>query len=151
MDRLSKKSDGASTRSGGGRENDDDVEIRPVRRRDAVEAGLDYWIDEGDLVREKERKIALKNRKVRVLQKLFLLLLENSWHLILILAVNGGSHLERKIEKGGRGTIHAKLDRNILGLYCHPVGDRDEISRIAANTSDTHPRFMMKCVANVQV
>ena len=42
---------------------DDDVEIRPVRRRDAVEAGMDYWIDEGDLERERRRRIASKNRK----------------------------------------------------------------------------------------
>ena len=44
-----------------------EVEIRPVRRRDAVEAGLDYWIDEGDLERERERRIAIKNRKVCML------------------------------------------------------------------------------------
>ena len=41
-----------------------DIEVRPVRRRDRVEAGLDYWIDESDLKRDKEKRIALKNRKV---------------------------------------------------------------------------------------
>lgn len=44
-------------------EEEDEVEIRPMRRRDAVEAGLDYWIDEGELMRERQRKIAEKNRK----------------------------------------------------------------------------------------
>ncbi len=42
----------------------DEVEIRPIRRRDAVEAGLDYWIDDGDFEREKQRRIAVRNRKV---------------------------------------------------------------------------------------
>lgn len=42
-----------------------EIETRPVRRRDAVEAGLDYWMDENDLERERQRKIAVKNRKVR--------------------------------------------------------------------------------------
>mmetsp|Transcript_16313 Transcript_16313/g.23125 ORF Transcript_16313/g.23125 Transcript_16313/m.23125 type:complete len:187 (+) Transcript_16313:77-637(+) len=41
----------------------DEVEIRPIRRRDAVEAGLDYWIDDGDFEREKQRRIAVRNRK----------------------------------------------------------------------------------------
>ena len=49
-----------------GEDEEDDVEIRPVRRRDAIEAGLDYWIDEGDLERERQRKISVKNRKVCV-------------------------------------------------------------------------------------
>ena len=43
----------------------DDVEVRPIRRRDAVEAGLDYWIDEEDMERERERRIALRNRRRR--------------------------------------------------------------------------------------
>ena len=43
---------------------EDEIETRPVRRRDAVEAGLDYWMDENDLERERQRKIAMKNRKV---------------------------------------------------------------------------------------
>ena len=43
---------------------EDEIETRPVRRRDAVEAGLDYWMDENDLQRERQRKIAMKNRKV---------------------------------------------------------------------------------------
>jgi len=45
-------------------DENDEVEIRPIRRRDAVEAGLDYWIDDGDFEREKQRRIAIKNRKV---------------------------------------------------------------------------------------
>ncbi len=45
----------------------DEVEIRPIRRRDAVEAGLDYWIDDGDFEREKQRRIAVRNRKVRLM------------------------------------------------------------------------------------
>lgn len=49
-----------------GEDEEDDVEIRPVRRRDAIEAGLDYWIDEGDLERERQRKISVKNRKSMV-------------------------------------------------------------------------------------
>ncbi|KAL7435910.1 hypothetical protein ACHAXM_004903 [Skeletonema potamos] len=44
-------------------DENDEVEIRPIRRRDAVEAGLDYWIDDGDFEREKQRRIAIKNRK----------------------------------------------------------------------------------------
>ena len=40
-----------------------DVEIRPARRRDAVEAGLDYWIDESDLTSERKRRIALRDRR----------------------------------------------------------------------------------------
>mmetsp|Transcript_16740 Transcript_16740/g.28463 ORF Transcript_16740/g.28463 Transcript_16740/m.28463 type:complete len:187 (+) Transcript_16740:88-648(+) len=40
----------------------DEVEVRPIRRIDAVEAGLDYWIDDGDFEREKQRRIAVKNR-----------------------------------------------------------------------------------------
>ena len=43
----------------------DDVEVRPIRRRDAVEAGLDYWIDEEDMERERERRIALRKRRRR--------------------------------------------------------------------------------------
>ena len=42
----------------------DEVEIRPILRRDAVRAGLDYWIDDGDFEKEKQRRIAVKNRKV---------------------------------------------------------------------------------------
>ncbi|KAL7492220.1 hypothetical protein ACHAWT_001391 [Skeletonema menzelii] len=41
----------------------DEVEIRPIRRRDAVKAGLDYWIDDSDFEKEKQRRIAVKNRK----------------------------------------------------------------------------------------
>jgi len=40
------------------------IETRPMRRVDAVEAGLDYWIDETDLEKERQRRIATKNRKV---------------------------------------------------------------------------------------
>lgn len=55
-----------------GEEGDEyEIEMRPIRRRDAVEAGLDYWIDEGDLERERQRKIAVRNRKVRILSKEF--------------------------------------------------------------------------------
>mmetsp|Transcript_2915 Transcript_2915/g.6034 ORF Transcript_2915/g.6034 Transcript_2915/m.6034 type:complete len:227 (+) Transcript_2915:122-802(+) len=39
------------------------IETRPMRRVDAVEAGLDYWIDETDLEKERQRRIATKNRK----------------------------------------------------------------------------------------
>ena len=42
----------------------DEIEIRPIRRKDAVQAGMDYWIDDGDFEREKQRRIAIKNRKV---------------------------------------------------------------------------------------
>ena len=45
-------------------EEDIDIEIRPIRRRDAVEAGLDYWMDETDLVKERQQRKAVKNRKV---------------------------------------------------------------------------------------
>ena len=45
-------------------DEDDEIEMRPIRRRDRVEAGLDYWIDDGDFEREKQRRIAVKNRKV---------------------------------------------------------------------------------------
>ena len=39
------------------------IEIRPIRRRDAVEKGLDYWIDDNDLQQfEKAKRIAYKNR-----------------------------------------------------------------------------------------
>ncbi len=49
----------------GSRDNDaDEIEIRPIRRKDAVQAGMDYWIDDGDFEREKQRRIAIKNRKV---------------------------------------------------------------------------------------
>eukprot|EP00804_Cyclotella_cryptica_P007887 CCRYP_001454-RA/>CCRYP_001454-RA protein AED:0.05 eAED:0.05 QI:180/1/1/1/1/1/3/622/196 len=44
-------------------EEEYEIETRPIRRRDAVEAGLDYWIDESDLAKERERKIAVRNRK----------------------------------------------------------------------------------------
>jgi hypothetical protein len=42
-----------------------DVEIRPIRRRDAVEAGLDYWMDEADLSRERRRRIDIRDRRRR--------------------------------------------------------------------------------------
>ncbi len=42
----------------------DEIEIRPIRRKDAVQAGMDYWIDDSDFEREKQRRIAIKNRKV---------------------------------------------------------------------------------------
>ncbi|KAL9184609.1 hypothetical protein ACHAXT_012579 [Thalassiosira profunda] len=66
MDKLSQniKDLGGSTASyDDATHEDDDIEVRPVRRRDAVEAGMDYWIDEGDLERERRRRIASKNRK----------------------------------------------------------------------------------------
>ena len=44
--------------------NDDEIETRPVRRQDAVQAGLDYWMDDVDFEKERQRKIAVKNRKV---------------------------------------------------------------------------------------
>ena len=43
-----------------------EIETRPVRRQDAIEAGLDYWMDETDVMKERQRKIAFKNRKVCV-------------------------------------------------------------------------------------
>ena len=52
----------------------DEVEIRPIRRRDAVKAGLDYWIDDSDFEKEKQRRIAVKNRKVGLMM---------DWSLIL--------------------------------------------------------------------
>ena len=45
----------------------DEIEIRPIRRKDAVQAGMDYWIDDSDFEREKQRRIAIKNRKVSML------------------------------------------------------------------------------------
>ena len=43
--------------------NNEIIEIRPIRRRDAVEKGLDYWIDDNDLQQfEKAKRIAYKNR-----------------------------------------------------------------------------------------
>lgn len=44
----------------------DEIEIRPIRRKDAVQAGMDYWIDDSDFEREKQRRIAIKNRKVSI-------------------------------------------------------------------------------------
>jgi hypothetical protein len=46
-------------------EEEDDFETRPVRRHDAIEAGLDYWIDEVDLLKERQRRIELKVRRKR--------------------------------------------------------------------------------------
>lgn len=43
--------------------DEDDIEIRPIRRRDAIEAGLDYWIDESDLEKERARKVMLQQRR----------------------------------------------------------------------------------------
>ena len=43
-----------------------EIETRPLRRRDAIEAGLDYWMDETDVMKERQRKTAFKNRKVCV-------------------------------------------------------------------------------------
>ena len=57
-------------------DNEDDlVEIRPVRRRDAVEKGLDYWIDDSDWLKEKERRTAFKNRKVCIRMICFMFVL----------------------------------------------------------------------------
>jgi len=74
MDKLSENIRGINTNddlhnrevSSLGWDDHDEVEIRPIRKRDAIEAGLDYWIDEGDLERERQRRMAVKNRKVRV-------------------------------------------------------------------------------------
>lgn len=70
MDELSQKSRGSNFHDASHTNSnaqllgdEDDVEIRPARRKDAVEAGLDYWIDEGDMRRERQRRIAVKNRK----------------------------------------------------------------------------------------
>jgi hypothetical protein len=49
----------------------DEIEIRPIRRKDAVQAGMDYWIDDSDFEREKQRRIAIKNRKVSMLYMFF--------------------------------------------------------------------------------
>lgn len=43
--------------------DEDDIEVRPIRRRDAIEAGLDYWIDESDLEKERARKVMLQQRR----------------------------------------------------------------------------------------
>ncbi len=117
----------------------DEVEIRPIRRRDAVEAGLDYWIDDGDFEREKQRRIAVRNRKVRLMmdwsrQLLILFLL--SLFSCLILAFthrpvyfspslyeyeqkgNGGYNFKRKTARRGRSTIQTKLDRIFLNDDC---------------------------------
>ena len=50
----------------------DEIEIRPIRRKDAVQAGMDYWIDDSDFEREKQRRIAIKNRKVSMYIYIFL-------------------------------------------------------------------------------
>eukprot|EP00970_Alexandrium_tamarense_P003633 scaffold570_cov169-Alexandrium_tamarense.AAC.15 len=62
MDQLFRKSNDINN-SSNAEDDFDDVETRPIRRRDAVEAGLDYWMDDGDLERERQRRIAVKNRK----------------------------------------------------------------------------------------
>jgi hypothetical protein len=38
------------------------AEKRPIISSEAIEKGEDYWIDERDLVKEKERQEAIKNR-----------------------------------------------------------------------------------------
>lgn len=43
-----------------------EIETRPLLRRDTIEAGLDYWMDETDVMKERQRKTAFKNRKVCV-------------------------------------------------------------------------------------
>jgi len=48
------------TARGGVDGDHDDIEIRPVRRQDAIKAGLDYWIDDSDYEKERRR---LRNRK----------------------------------------------------------------------------------------
>lgn len=40
-------------------------ELRPLVQAKKVEAGEDYWIDEADLQKSIQRKIALKNRKLQ--------------------------------------------------------------------------------------
>ena len=58
---------GAETGTGGsddGRESTTEVQVRPLAKARAVEAGLDYWIDETDLQREREREITLQNRQL---------------------------------------------------------------------------------------
>jgi hypothetical protein len=42
-----------------------DVEVRPIRRQDAVEAGLDYWMDEADLTKYRRRRIDVRDRRRR--------------------------------------------------------------------------------------
>ena len=67
MDNISQTSDVLHTNSNvfdNIVDDNNDIEVRPVRRRDRVEAGLDYWIDESDLKKDKEKRIAMKNRKV---------------------------------------------------------------------------------------
>ena len=63
MDRVFRNTETEQTSDG-----EYEIETRPIRRIDAIEAGLDYWMDEIDLEKERQRKIAAKNRKVCVLQ-----------------------------------------------------------------------------------
>ncbi|KAL7513370.1 hypothetical protein ACHAXN_010421 [Cyclotella atomus] len=58
MDRVFRNTETEQTSDG-----EYEIETRPIRRIDAIEAGLDYWMDEIDLEKERQRKIAAKNRK----------------------------------------------------------------------------------------
>ena len=67
MDNISQSSDVLHTNSNifdNNVDDDNDIEVRPARKFDRVEKGLDYWIDESDLKKDKEKRIAMKNRKV---------------------------------------------------------------------------------------
>jgi len=70
------------------------IETRPMRRVDAVEAGLDYWIDETDLEKERQRRIATKNRKFRCLA-----------NLLCCYVVNGRGNIKAEVEGRSRCAI----------------------------------------------
>ncbi len=42
-------------------------EKRPLIRAEAIESGEDYWIDENDLKKMRDREQAIRNRKVNVI------------------------------------------------------------------------------------
>lgn len=41
------------------------VEIRPMRRKDAIQAGLDYWMDESDIEKERLRRANWERKRRR--------------------------------------------------------------------------------------
>lgn len=139
-------------------QNEDyEIETRPVRRRDAIEAGLDYWMDETDVMKERQRKIAFKNRKVCDvahpaiiivfcwLYHVELIVLHNFSSSILIYSSkllhyiigNGGRNIQRKTERRSCGTVQTKLDWNILTHNCDAIRCCYELSRVDTDTRDS--------------
>ena len=127
-----------------------EIETRPVRRRDAIEAGLDYWMDETDVMKERQRKIAFKNRKVCccapcnyyrfllvsfiIFHPLFSFISSKLLHYII---GNGGRNIQRKTERRSCGTVQTKLDWNILTHNCDAIRCYYELSRVDTDTRDS--------------